>query len=217
MSLLIVGGGPAALEAALALQRLAGDLVPITLLADRDEFVYRPVAVAEPFGFATAQRFSLARLAADRGFELERGSVTAVDPARHRVLLDDDGQVSYDVLLLALGARAEVAVPGALTFRGPADSAQLRTALEQLHAGEPLRVAFVVGTDTAWTLPLYELALMTARWANTRGLAIEPWVITCRRRRHRGAGIRPCAPHAGTGSRSDRDARSASSSSGRGR
>ena len=30
--------------------------------ADRDEFVYRPVAVAEPFGFASAQRFSLTRM-----------------------------------------------------------------------------------------------------------------------------------------------------------
>ena len=66
--LLIVGGGPAALEAVLAVQRLAGDRVDITLLSDRDEFVYRPVAVAEPFGLASAQRFSLARLARDRGF-----------------------------------------------------------------------------------------------------------------------------------------------------
>ena len=86
--------------------------------------------------------------------------------------------MAYDTLLLALGARAEEAVPGALTFRGPEDSARLRAALEHLHAGEPLRVAFVAAAGTAWTLPLYELALMTARWADERGLAIEPWVVT---------------------------------------
>jgi len=178
MSLLIAGGGPAALEAALAVQRLAGELVPITLLADRDEFVYRPVAVAEPFGFAAPQRFSLPRLAAERGFALKSGSLSSVDPVHHRVLLEGDGQLSYEVLLLALGARPEEAVPGALTFRGTEDSARLRTALEQLHAGEPLRVAFVAGVDTAWTLPLYELALMTVRWAQARGLAVEPWIVT---------------------------------------
>jgi sulfide:quinone oxidoreductase len=178
MSLLIAGGGPAALEAALAVQRLAGDRVDITLLADRDEFVYRPVSVAEPFGFASAQRFSLPRLAAERGFELVRDSVARVDADHHRVLTRDGGQRSYDTLLLALGARPEEAIPGALTFRGPEDSARLRAALEQLHAGEPLRVAFVAGAETAWTLPLYELALMTAHWADTHGLALEPWLVT---------------------------------------
>lgn len=178
MSLLIAGGGPAALEAALAVQRLAGERMPITLLADRDAFVYRPVAVAEPFGFAAPQQFSLSRLAADRGFALESGSVAGVDPDQHRVLLAGGGQASYDVLLLALGARPEEAIPGALTFGGPEDSARLRGALEALHVGEPLRVAFVAGVETAWTLPLYELALMTVRWAEARGLALEPWLVT---------------------------------------
>src|SRR5436190_152393 len=72
--MLVAGGGPAALEGALAVQRLAGERVRITLLADRDTFV------------------------------------------------------------------------------APA--------------------------DTAWTLPLYELALLTARWADAHELALEPWLVT---------------------------------------
>ena len=36
----------------------------------------------------------------------------------------------------------------------------------------------MAGADTAWTLPLYELALLTARWAEDEGLAIEPWLVT---------------------------------------
>ena len=115
----------------------------ITLLSDRDEFVYRPVAVAEPFGFAVAaallahraRRRPRLRAAARRLRAVEPGDA----PRAHR----RGSSVGYDTLLLALGARAEEAVPGALTFRGPEDSARLRAALEHLHAGEPLRVAFV--------------------------------------------------------------------------
>src|SRR6187551_1303767 len=114
MNLLIVGGGPAALEGALAVQRLAAERVQITLLSDRDEFVYRPVSVAEPFGLATAQRFSLARLAAERGFTLHLGRLAAIEPEAGRVRLDDGTFVAYDTLLLALGAQAQEAVPGAL-------------------------------------------------------------------------------------------------------
>jgi sulfide:quinone oxidoreductase len=178
MQLLIVGGGPAALEGVLAVQRLAGDRVTITLVSDRDEFVYRPVAVAEPFGFATAQRFSLVRFAQDRGIDLRLGRVQSVDASAHRVRLEDGADLHFDVLLLAVGARAEEAVPGAVTFRGPEDSARLRAELERLHAGEPLRVAFVAAVGTAWTLPLYELALMTTTWADEHGLALEPWLVT---------------------------------------
>jgi sulfide:quinone oxidoreductase len=176
--LLIVGGGPAALEAALAVQHLAAERVRITLLCDRDDFVYRPVAVAEPFGFGSPERFSLAAIAADRGFELRRGALEAVDHDERRVRLSDGSSVGYEVLLLALGARTEEAVPGALTFRGTQDVPGLRTALEELQTGAPVRVAFATGPETGWTLPLYELALMTAGWARTRGLALEPWVVT---------------------------------------
>lgn len=176
--LIVAGGGPAALEGALAVQRLAGERVRITMLSDRDEFVYRPVAVGEPFGLAAPQRFSLERIAADRGFRLRLGSLRAVDAGGHRALAADGASVPYDWLLLALGACAEEAVPGALTFRGPEDVGRLHSALKRLHAGEPLRVAFVAGADTAWTLPAYELALITARWAAEHGLAIEPWLVT---------------------------------------
>ena len=105
---------------------------------------------------------------------LERGRCR-----RARVSAPTGEVVRYDALLLALGARPEEAVPGALTFRGPQDSAtRCARRSKRLHAGTPLRVAFVAGPDTAWTLPLYELALLTARWAEEHGLALEPWLVT---------------------------------------
>jgi sulfide:quinone oxidoreductase len=175
--LLIAGGGPAALEGALAVQRLAGERVHVTLLADRDDFIYRPLSVAEPFGLAPPERFTLRGIAADRGFGLLIGALRSVVPDEHAVIYGDGIRASYDTLLLAIGARPEEAVPGALTFRGQQDSRRLRNALERLPRG-PRRVAFAAGPETGWTLPLYELALMTARWSAEKGLGIEPWIVT---------------------------------------
>lgn len=123
--LLIAGGGPAALEGALAVQRLAGERVRITLLSDRDDFVYRPVAVAEPFGLGEPQRFSLAALAAERGFALRRARLRAVDAAGHRAVREDGeplrvafvwprarpGAAYEPALLTALGLDARIGAP----------------------------------------------------------------------------------------------------------
>jgi hypothetical protein len=57
--LLNAGGGPGALEAALAVQRLAGGRFHVAPPSERDGFVHRPAAEAEPFGLATPERFSL--------------------------------------------------------------------------------------------------------------------------------------------------------------
>src|SRR6185503_10058200 len=54
-NVLIAGGGPAALEAALALHRLAGDRVATTLLAPEPNLTYRPLSVLSPFAPGRAQ------------------------------------------------------------------------------------------------------------------------------------------------------------------
>lgn len=60
---LVAGGGVAGLEALLALRDLAGDRVSLTLLSPQDEFMYRPMAVAEPFARGHATRHGLNELA----------------------------------------------------------------------------------------------------------------------------------------------------------
>jgi sulfide:quinone oxidoreductase len=175
--IVIAGGGPAATETALAVRRLAGDRARVTLVSSSDALVYRPLAVEEPFGMAATLRVSLPRLAAERGFAFLRAPVRAVDADARRI--DADGRwLDYDALVLALGAAQAQAVPGAITFRGEEDAGAVRTALERLHAGTPLRAAFVVPEGTFWTLPVYELALLTARWAHAKGVALEPWLVT---------------------------------------
>jgi sulfide:quinone oxidoreductase len=174
---LIAGGGPAALEGALKLQRLAGDRMRITLLAPEREFTYRPLSVAEPFGFGHAVRFSLPRLAADRGFGFVEDAVALVDPVGRRVRTAHGHVIDFDALLIAVGARAGSALPGALTFRGSEDAELLRDRLESLGPG-PRRIAFVASPANTWSLPLYELAVMTARWAAEQELRLETWLVT---------------------------------------
>jgi sulfide:quinone oxidoreductase len=161
----IAGGGVAGLEAALALRDLAENRVSIELIAPEHDFVYRPLAVAEPFRVADTRSFPLAALVDDAGATLRRDRVSAVDLGGHAVELPDGGRVDYDALLVALGAHANEAVPGALTFAGPQSSEAVKAVLDEILAGEVHRIAFALPSGVTWSLPLYELALLTANFA----------------------------------------------------
>lgn len=179
LRVLVAGGGVAALEAALALRKLAEERVTVELIAPEDEFTYRPSAVAEPFRVGEVRRFPLEPLVQAAGAGLRQGVVVGVDPARHVVLTGDGDELSYEVLLLALGARPREAVPGALTFRGPEDGSALRALLEEALSGEVRHLAFAVPGGVAWPLPLYELALLTWSYLTDRGaMGREVAVVT---------------------------------------
>lgn len=159
----IVGGGVAALEALLALRALAGDRLGLTLVAEQDRFVDRPNTVAEPFGFGSAAHHSLPEIAAEAGAEFVPGRVTAVDGASRRVRCVDGGELGFDTLVLACGARGRAPFADAITFGLEGSSQAIREMLDSLSTGVAHSVAFVAPTMTGWLLPLYELALMTAR------------------------------------------------------
>ena len=161
--MLIAGGGVAALEAALTLADVGEGRVRVELLSPEPQFWYRPAAVAEPFGLATVRHFDLGLLAARVGAGMTLGRLTGVDADRHVARTANGADLAYDALLIACGAMPSEAVRGALTFRGPADGARIRTLLEELEHGVATRVAFVVPPGSAWPMPAYELALMTAR------------------------------------------------------
>jgi sulfide:quinone oxidoreductase len=170
VDVLIAGGGVAALEATLALRALAEDRVAITLVAPEPDFVYRPLAVAEPFRVGEVRRFPLRRLVEAAGAELRQGSIAAVDPDR-RVAVAEGGQeeLPYQVLLLALGAVPRAALPGALTFRGPEDGPALAALLEQALEGRLRSLIFALPAGVTWPLPLYELALLSGTFFTDRG------------------------------------------------
>jgi sulfide:quinone oxidoreductase len=161
LHVLIAGAGVAALEAALALRAEAEDRVDVELLAPGDDFVYRPMAVAEPFQQGEARRFPLARLVELAGARLTPGTLARVDLDRRRVVTADGTELEWDVLIVALGARPREGVPGGLTFRGPEDRAALTELVDEAASGGFRSLTFALPTLAAWPLPLYELALMT--------------------------------------------------------
>jgi sulfide:quinone oxidoreductase len=176
--IVIAGAGPAGLEALLALQQLAGDRAAITLIAPDTTLAMRALSVGEPFAATAPRRFSVSAIAADRGISLVRDTVAAVDPGRHLLTTGRGAVIPYDTLLLAIGAGQVEAVPGAVTFRGPEDVSLVRRLLVELLDSPAPRVAFVAAPATAWTLPVYELALLATDWADARGATLETWVVT---------------------------------------
>ena len=174
----IAGGGIGALEGLLALQKLAVDPLRISVLTATRHLTYRALSVAEPFGGDPAPRYDWQFIARDRGVSWIPDMLEAVRLEDRELITRDGPPVHYDALLLALGAQPRVAVPGALTFAGPRDVAAVRDALEALDPGRRHVVAFVAGTGVAWTLPLYELALMTAEYGRRQGLDLRIELVT---------------------------------------
>ena len=154
--MLIAGGGVAGLEALLALRDVAGDRVELTLLAPEADFVYRPMAVAEPFGRGRADRYPLAEIASEFEAELIESALVEVDPAGRAVVTEMGQRLSYDALLVAVGARSEPALRRALTWTPETDAELFGGLLRDLDEGYVKRVAFVVPPAVAWPLPAYE-------------------------------------------------------------
>src|SRR5512132_3409863 len=157
----IAGGGVAALETMVALRELAEERVELTLVAPDRLFVYRSLAVAEPFGLGAVVRVPLEMLTAGCGATHEQASVMLVSPAEQEIHTSRGTTMAYDAFVRAFGARTEDALPGAISFGGPNDTRAIEMLLEDLDSGLVRRVVFAVPTGVGWTLPLYELALLT--------------------------------------------------------
>jgi len=155
----IAGGGVAALEAALALRQLAGDRVKLTLLAPAEEFVYKPLAVLEPFAGRPPRGVLLATFAAGIGASVVKDSVASVDPERKVVLTGGERTLSYDALLIAIGARTGAAVPGTAVVDMAHVSDTVFTLIEGVRDGT-VRSLCLVASERTWPLPVYELALL---------------------------------------------------------
>jgi hypothetical protein len=164
-AVLIAGGGVAALEAALALNDLAEGRVSTTLLAPEPSFVYRPARVLEPFALSAARTYPLDEIARDLDLALVRDGFKWLDASRSVVHTEHGKQVRYDALVLAMGAQLRPAFEHALTIDESRLDEQLHGLIQDVEGGYVHSIAFVAPSAMPWPLPIYELALMTARRA----------------------------------------------------
>jgi sulfide:quinone oxidoreductase len=174
----IAGGGLAALEAVLALRALAADRVHVTLISPYPTFAYRPAATAEAFGDAPPQTDDVRAIARDLGATYHRVRLEAVAPQKKYVRLASGARLEYDALILAIGARSIASVPGALTFRDQRDVPLFRRLLHEVEAGAAGRLVFAVRSGFSWSLPLYELALLSATHAAEHHAETEVTIVS---------------------------------------
>jgi hypothetical protein len=120
---LIAGGGVAALETLLALRALAGDRVDITILAPELKFVNRSMAVDQPFKRQRVRGLRLRDTAAELDARWHRGALDPVEHDHRRAITKDGDELSYDTLVLAIGAHPEreLTSEGMLTYRDGRD------------------------------------------------------------------------------------------------
>ncbi len=173
----VAGGGPAAVEALLALRALAGDRPALELIAPDPELVVHAYDVLAPFHEGHEHRYPIARIVADLDVTLVRDELAAVDAQAHTVGLRSGAVRPYGALVVAVGARHIETVRGAIPFRGAQDASRLRALLLESRSGHHRSVAFVVPGGRTWPLPVYELALYTAAWLAERGVDGVPLTL----------------------------------------
>src|SRR5262249_36133313 len=144
-----------------------------------DKFTYRPLSVAAPFGLGEPLPLDLDRLVDRAGARRHRGMLASVDPVRRRARTASGAELAYDFLLIAVGGGRRNPLPGALAFGGDGDIDAFRDLLAEAEHGGVRRIAFALSGARAWSLPLYELALMSARFLKERGVSdVELTLIT---------------------------------------
>jgi sulfide:quinone oxidoreductase len=169
----IAGGGIAGIEALLALHALGADRVELTLVSPTPDFVYRPLAVAEPFALGQPRRTPLAEATRAANATFIEAPLTSVDVAARTVHLGDGQEVGYDALVVATGAASEPAFAnGVFTWDDSSGVEAVGGLLRDLEEGYSQRLAIVVPPGPGWPLPAYELALLIS--SDARGMGMKP-------------------------------------------
>jgi sulfide:quinone oxidoreductase len=175
--ILVLGGGFAGLESAFYLRMRLGPRAEVTLVSDRDDFLYKPNTIYIPFGLEPERlKIPLSLPTRRKGIRFIQAKAREIDPDRREVRAD--GQtLRYDYLIVATGAgmRPEE-IPGladyAHTIWTPEDMLRLRKALHTLlaktQARRRQRVLFLVPPNNKCSGPLYEMVLMLETWLRRR-------------------------------------------------
>ncbi len=174
---IVAGGGVAGVEAILALQALGGDRVDVTLVSPTPDFVYRPLAVAEPFALGHQRRTPLAEAAKAANATYIQEGVEDVDASGRTIQLSDGRTLPYDALVLATGAASRPAFGSASVFNwdDTCDIEAIGGLLRDLEEGYTPRLAVVIPPGPGWPLPAYELAMLISH--DARGMGLDPEIM----------------------------------------
>lgn len=167
---LVLGAGVAGLEALVAIRRLAGPRVRLTLLDADDTVRVAAGAEADRLGLAAPGRHALANVAARHDALFRRDVVTGIDPHGHVVTLASGASLPSDLILVALGAVPYAPFEHAETLTPHARQRVVEDLLCDLRRRSARSVAFVVPTGVPWSLPAYQLALRTRDIADAERL-----------------------------------------------
>ena len=165
LRVLIAGAGVAGLEAAFALHELAGDRVAVTVVSPGGEFIYRPLAIGEPFNSSWAERYPLGPLVAEAGATLVQDTLASVDPQRRVVRTGTGAEIAYDALIVGVGASLQPTTEHATNVDDRRMDELLRGLVQDIEGGYTHRLAIIVPGPMPWPFPAYELALMTSERA----------------------------------------------------
>ncbi|UTI66322.1 hypothetical protein NBH00_08960 [Paraconexibacter antarcticus] len=154
VDVVVAGGGIAGIEAVLALRDLGEERLRVHVVAAHPSFSLRPQLLGEPWG-RPPLRLGLVELCTSFGARFTPARIGRVDTAARRLWTTAGAEIPYDRLLLAPGGRLTLPYPltRVLGF------GSLPRTLAQAETGS---VEIVVPPRTSWTLPAYELALLTA-------------------------------------------------------
>ncbi|GAB4156589.1 MAG: FAD/NAD(P)-binding oxidoreductase [Roseiflexaceae bacterium] len=175
----VLGGGFGGLETAFYLRMRLHDRADITIVSDRDYFMFKPNTIYIPFGLdPDALKIDLAKPTHKQGITFIRDRVREIDPLT-RMVLAEHQQIPYDFLVVATGAGMrpdEVSGLGeyAETVWTAQDMLKLRlryyNLVEDAKAGRRQQVLFLVPPNNKCSGPLYEMVMMLDTWLRRKGV-----------------------------------------------
>jgi len=171
----ILGSGFAGLETAFLLRSKLDKVdLDVTVVSDRDEFLFKPNTIYLPFGSAESDlHVSLRKAYAYKSIRHRIGTVEGIDAERGVVHTRDGVPIHYDKLVIATGAAMSPdEIPGlrehAQQVWTPGQMHQLGERLQWIAQNAPhghvQKVLFLVPPGNKCAGPLYEIAFMLDTW-----------------------------------------------------